>query len=148
MLISFLLAFIYDTCIGLVYGQHKVTFQEKNWFEEIHRKNKECDTESIDDYIKVEILKIFAQLRNKYPSLAMQYLSTSNNDSDSDEFIIAFMGKKKTDAEFQKEKKSTAAELGAELVASCFFVCVMTERTHSYYCICERFYIIHRKQTN
>jgi hypothetical protein len=24
----------------------------------------------------------------------------------------------------------------------------MTERTHSYYCICERFYIIHRKQTN
>jgi hypothetical protein len=115
MLISLLLAFIYDTCIGLVYGQHKVTFQEQNWFEEMHRKNKDCDTESIDEYIKLEMPKIFAQLRKKYPSL-VQFLITSNTDNDSDEFSISFMGKKKTDAEFQKEMKSRQ-EYGGELAS-------------------------------
>ena len=116
MLISLLLAFIYDTCIGLVYGHHKVTFQEQNWFEEMHRKNKDCDTESIDDYIKLEIQKIVTQLSKKYPSLSLQFLITSNTDSDSDEFSISFMGKKKTDAEFQKEMKSRQ-EYGGEFVA-------------------------------
>ena len=110
MLISLLVAFIYDSCIGLVFGQHKVTFQEQNWFEEMHRKNKDCDTESIDIYINQEITKISEQLRTKYPSLAVKFLVTSLTDSDSEEYVIAFMGKKKTDEEFQMEKKSSSQQ--------------------------------------
>ena len=82
----------------------------------MHRKNKDCDTESIDEYIKLEMPKILTQLRKKYPSLGLQFLITSNTDSDSDEFIIAFMGKKKTDAEFQKEIKSRQ-DYGGELAS-------------------------------
>ena len=112
MLISLLVAFIYDTCISLVYGKHKVQFQERNWFEEMHRRNKDCDTESIDNYINQEIPKIFSQLQRKYPSLKnnVKFVGTAETDSDSDEFIIAFMGRKKTNEEFQKEQKKTSSQ--------------------------------------
>jgi hypothetical protein len=102
MLAGFLLGFIYDSCINLFYGRHKVTFQEKNWFEEAHRKLKDCDTESIDKYIYDEIVKIVARLHSRYPSLDVQPLLSSGNDSD--EFIIAFAGKRKSEQEFQEER--------------------------------------------
>lgn len=110
MLISLLLAFIYDTCISLVYGKHKVLYQEQNWFEEMHRKNKDCNTESIDNYIKKEIPTIFSQVYSKYPLLKnrAKFLVTAETDSDSDEFIIAFMGRKET----YKEFKSSSDHIG------------------------------------
>lgn len=96
ILVGYIVAFIFDNLKYLFFGPHKVSSKEKYWFEEMHRNNKDFDTEAIDKYINEETQKVVDRLQAKYPSINTSFSFRSQSGNDSDEFIISFIGMKIT----------------------------------------------------